>query len=715
MTVNRIFLGLALHNHQPVGNFPWVFESAYQDSYLPMVAALEAHPGVRLTLHYTGPLLDYLTAHHPEFFPRLRALVARGQVEIMTGGYYEPILPIIPDADKIGQIRKLTEFVAREFGAEATGLWLAERVWEPHLPRPLAEAGVAWTVLDDSHFLMAGLESDDLLGYYLTEEQNQRVQIFPTLTPLRYSIPWRPVPEVIEMLRGMATPEGDRIAVMGDDGEKFGTWPGTRDYCWVEHGGWIDAFFTALEAEASWLQTIPLGEYARRFPPRGRIYLPTASYPEMLEWALPAARSAAYHQAVEELQRQGRTDLLRFLRGGFWRNFLVKYPESNTMHKKMLRVHEKVQQARARGVPEGDGGQDELWQAQCNCPYWHGVFGGLYLTDIRAATFQHLLRGENQADATLRGPGPWLEPLVQDVDADGQDEILVEGSAQNLYLDPAEGGSLVEWDLRRPTFNVQSTLTRRPEPYHATVRIEATTPAEESGQVHSIHDAIQARDPALRDALAYDAYRRNSLVDHFLPDHATVGDLRQARYEEQGDFAGQPYTGAVDQREDGLGVRLWREGTIRQGDRRVPLRVEKRLDVPLGAEALSVEYTLTNLGSEAVLGVFAPEWNLNLLGGGNPNAYLDVVSDDPQTVRLDSMGQVDGVARARVGNHHLGLHLELAPDQKTSLWWYPIETVSNSEGGVERTYQGTCLLTPVSFFLGPADTLRLRLSWSFSS
>ena len=88
----RISLALAIHNHQPVGNFGWVFDEVYEKAYEPMVAALERHPGISLSLHYTGSLLDWLRTNRPEFIGRLQALVERGQVEILGGGYYEPVL-----------------------------------------------------------------------------------------------------------------------------------------------------------------------------------------------------------------------------------------------------------------------------------------------------------------------------------------------------------------------------------------------------------------------------------------------------------------------------------------------------------------------------------------------------------------------------------------------------------------------------------------------
>ena len=209
----HVYLGLAIHNHQPVGNFPYVFAEAYERAYEPMVALLERHPTIRMTLHYSGPLRDWVLENRPEFIGRIAALVARGQVEVMTGGYYEPILVAIPDADKFGQMAKLTQAVREDFGCEAKGAWLAERVWEPHLAKVFADAGVEYTVVDDTHFKHVGLGDEDLFGYYVTEEQGATLKVFATSKWMRYSIPWLSVEEVIAYLRDKVTEEGNRIAV----------------------------------------------------------------------------------------------------------------------------------------------------------------------------------------------------------------------------------------------------------------------------------------------------------------------------------------------------------------------------------------------------------------------------------------------------------------------------------------------------------------------
>src|SRR5262249_35578955 len=158
-----------LHSHQPLGNFDNVVEDAYRKAYLPFIDMLFGHPKIALNLHYSGSLLEWIEKHHPEYFEKLREMVARNQVELLGGGYYEPILISIPDRDKVAQLNKLSDYLEKHFGRRPRGIWLTERVWEPALPKALAEAGIHYTLTDDTHFLNAGLEPDALFGDYITE------------------------------------------------------------------------------------------------------------------------------------------------------------------------------------------------------------------------------------------------------------------------------------------------------------------------------------------------------------------------------------------------------------------------------------------------------------------------------------------------------------------------------------------------------------------
>ena len=705
----RFYLGLAIHNHQPVGNAHHVFEAVYRQSYLPLLAALERHPRIRLSLHYSGCLLDWLREHRPDFLPRLKALAARGQVEIMTGGYYEPILPAIPDADKLGQIAHMSAVIRHELGVSPSGLWVAERVWEPHLPRFLAQAGVTWTVVDDSHFKMVGLADEELRGYYLSEEEGQAVSIFPSLKLLRYIIPWRDVDEVIETLRAWAAEGEGGIAVMGDDGEKFGSWPETYRHCWGR-GGWMRRFFAALEKNSSWLTTIPLGAYAGRFPPLGRVYLPTASYEEMMAWALPAAPSHRFEQIKRQLEDEGRQETADLVRGGFWRHFLVKYPEVNNLHKKMLRVHRKVHRACQQGADAEM--LADLWRGQCNCPYWHGVFGGVYLMGIRLANYHYLVRAEAAADAALRGDGPWLAWETTDFDLDGRDELLVDGSSANLYFAPADGGTLFEWDVRKPALNLTAVLGRRPEAYHQTLLEAAQVPPEEDEEaVKTIHEGVRIKELGLHERLHYDRHGRSSLRDHFLPPETALDYLVRSSYQELGDFADGPY--AARAREDGerVVVTLERAGQIAG----VPCRLEKEVVLAAGGSQVSVTWRLANGGDSPIDCLFASQWNLAFAAADTLQPKADPpLAEAPSEAPERSLGEpqsVDGVRAFTLEGHYPPLRLRAELAQSATLWSYPIEAVSNSEGGFERTYQGVCLMLLWPLHLAPGEAMSFGLTW----
>lgn len=95
---NPIRLSLVFHNHQPIGNFEGVFEAAYQDSYAPFLEVLREYPDIKVVIHNSGSLLEWLVTAHPEYIDGLRELAQRGQIEILGGPFYEPILACIPRA-----------------------------------------------------------------------------------------------------------------------------------------------------------------------------------------------------------------------------------------------------------------------------------------------------------------------------------------------------------------------------------------------------------------------------------------------------------------------------------------------------------------------------------------------------------------------------------------------------------------------------------------
>ncbi|MDD3088997.1 MAG: alpha-amylase, partial [Candidatus Omnitrophica bacterium] len=163
-------LAMAIHFHQPVGNFDFVMERASDQCYIPFIETLKKYPSIKMTFHFTGCLLEWVEKKRPELIDAVRDLVSSGQVEVMSGGFYEPILPPIPYRDRLAQIRMLSSYVRKNFGYEPKGAWVAERVWEPAMPSLFDEAGIKYVILDDTHFLYAGVTKDRTYGHYMTED-----------------------------------------------------------------------------------------------------------------------------------------------------------------------------------------------------------------------------------------------------------------------------------------------------------------------------------------------------------------------------------------------------------------------------------------------------------------------------------------------------------------------------------------------------------------
>ncbi len=704
----------AIHNHQPVGNFEFVAEEAYQKAYLPFINVLKRHPRIRVTLHYTGILYRFFEEKHPEFLETLKELVSAGRAEILAGGFYEPILAVLPDEDKIGQVRMLRDYIRKKIGFESTGMWLAERVWEPHLARAIGESGIDHVVVDDFHFKMAGLRDKDLDGYYLTEELGALVRVFPGSERLRYLIPFHRPEETIEFLATFKSTERNRLAVMADDGEKFGVWPETFHTVYEE--GWLERFFTLLEENSEWLEMTTFSDYLGKEPARGRIYLPTASYMEMGEWTLPTGTMMEYNEVLNTLK--GLPDYARirpFIKGGIWRNFFSKYPESDHMHKRMLMVSRKVHRAleapgaAAKLSRESAQMIDHLYQSQCNDAYWHGVFGGLYLPHLRTAVYEHLIQAEYLADRALRALGPvhrgkdedrtgsssWIEIEQGDLDRDGREELMINSDLLNVFVDPAEGGRITELDWKPRSFNIMNGLTRRREGYHGKI---AHACAAESGAATTIHERVVVKEEGLEHHLLYDWYRRASLLDHFFCSGVDLAGFMRSEYYEAGDFVLGAYCASARKQKDAAELVLEREGTA-EGLR---ARLRKTLTARSAEPSLQVRYQITNEDGSELNTTFGSEFNFSLLAGNAHDRYYEIPGHVLDKRHLASTGETNNVKQVRLVDEWLKLSITLGFSQPAVLWRAPVETVSQSEGGFERVYQSSMVMPLWRISLSPS-------------
>ncbi len=666
-----------LHDHQPVGNFDHVFEQSYLDSYLPFLDVFERYPTLKAGLHTSGSLIEWLDVHHGEYLDRVAALVAAGRIEIIGGAFYEPILSMIPRHDRIGQIQRYTQFLERRLSARVRGMWIPERVWEQSMTSDLVAAGIQYTLLDDFHFKNAGLSEDQLHGYYLTEDDGNLLAVFPDSERLRYLIPFASPQESIDYLGRLNDQHPGAIAVFGDDGEKLGAWPETKKH--VYDDGWLTRFFDLLVANQSWIQSVTPSEVLDSVPPLGKVYLPEGSYREMTEWVLPSEQLAEYAAVRRELEHDPRWPrIARFVRGGFWRNFRVKYPEANEMYCRMMMISRRLQTA-LEGGARGDlieQARTHLYRGQCNCSYWHGAFGGVYLPHLRNAIYKELITADNLLNRALRKDEAWVELTADDYNLDGRPEVQLASDKLVALAAPGQGGMLYELDVRSIAHNLLATMSRRPEAYHRKVQAGA----DGRNDVAGVSDKVVFKQEGLEGRLQYDAYPRKSLIDHFYDPATTLDAVVSGEAIERGDFLSRPYEARLRRNPNRMQLQLSTPGAV-DG---TSIRLTKSLTLEAGSSTLEIAYLLENLPSHPLH--FAVEFNFAGLPSGADDRYF--YGRDRHHIGQLGM-RLDLVDARELGlvDEWLGIDVNLTLSRPAGLWTYPVETVSQSEGGFELVHQ----------------------------
>jgi Glycosyl hydrolase family 57/Alpha-amylase/4-alpha-glucanotransferase, C-terminal/Alpha-amylase/4-alpha-glucanotransferase, middle domain len=811
---------MVFHNHQPTGNLDSVFSATAEDCYAPLIDCIYKFPSLKFTLHFTGPLWNWIEENQPEIFDKLQKMVSRGQVEIMGGGFYEPMLAVLPENDAIGQLKMMKDRIKKRFKVESRGMWTAERVWEPDLARIIARGGYEYTLLDDSHFHSAGL-SGELDGYYVTEKAGETLSIFPISQSLRYAIPFKDPQEVIDQINQLSSNIGEDNVILtyGDDGEKFGVWPGTKDLVWNRK--WLENFFLLLEQNSEDIQTATPSQVLDTRSPKGTIYLPTASYEEMGEWALKPAAQESYkltHSVIERfissadtikrkhhyveliapildsldklpvewLERylklmengglfllagsrkilgkfdekvealkklnslasmierlhpmlkgsnillnitgeinkllddsleivnlvgQDPSRLKSFVNGGIWQGFLSKYHESNLIHKRMLMVSSRLQKLETEKAGIDNAllvrAKDHLYQAQCNCAYWHGIFGGLYMVHLRHALYYELLKAEYLMDRYDDVTSDTIS--VIDYDMDLSKEVIFNGPEICAIVKPQMGGSLLEFDIKSRYFNITNVKTREEEGYHKDLQIRSAD--DEQVETATIHHHVDYVDNSMMEKKVYDFGPRTSFQDIFVDGSINPSDFvsrfNTRKFEDLGDFAHGKYE-KVRVLKKSNSCSMERVGSVSQ----TPLKIVKKYSVSKNVLKVEYKFSLPEGGDIDVW--FAPESSFSILSDSADDRRITINEISPQgnDGRSGIEKHFSNTTSAGMIDYYDGFSFNLEWSEKTDLIIYPFFSLSKSETGVELNYQGTSITPFIKLKLNNKQKKTVKLTLS---
>jgi len=621
---------MGIHCHQPVDNLGNIFEEAYRKSYEPFLSVLERHPKIKLSLHYSGSLLDWLARERPVFLERIKALIKRRQVEILAGGHFEPILTMVPAEDATGQISMLTRSIKKRLGFDASGVWLAERVWDPGICPIFKDLGIKYTILDDFHLKQSGVKDTEVFGRY-SVKGFEGFSVFASVKKLRYTMPFGDPDLTLNFLRGLLKNPRASCVTFADDCEKFGFWPHTYD--WVYKKGWLEKFFTMLE-KADWIRTMTFGEALGECKSAGEIEIPHASYAEMAGWC-----------------------------GGDFNNFFKKYPESDLMRKRMLHVSRKIRRSTEENA------RKELYKSQSNCAYWHGVFGGFYANFLRQGVYSHLIKAEN---ATTGGNSENKIEMMKFEDS-ANDVVCAQNEFLALYVDPSYAGSIFEIDYKPFPYNLLNTVSRRYEPYHEKLKprrrnaIDEIKKKVDRDESVDLHEVLGIREPNLKRFLNYDSYRKFSSICHIMDLKTSLSDFvrskhRSARYD--GLFGA--YDCTLGSKKERSSINLQRENGS--------LRLNKCIILERGPD-IFMKFTLENISDRTLKFIFGIEFNWSL-----------------EDARFMKNRHARRLRKITLTDRASALRVEHTFASPVNLWSFPVYTLNESERGLGKTFQEVSLL-----------------------
>ena len=647
---------LGIHMHQPVDNFGDAVSEAIERSYRPFFETMSHYRDFKFSVHSSGWLLDTIRLEYPELFELMRSLTQSGSIEWVCAGYYEPVLSSIPSQDRRAQIKMMQKFLKKHFGAKAKGLWLTERVWESAIIPDIAACGIEYVLVDDYHFISGGYDATKMDGYYITEEGGVELALFPISQALRYALPFYSVERSIDaILRSSSHPKG--AAIIFDDAEKFGLWPKTHE--WVYEKKWLSGFVQEVLAHPQ-IQTQHYSDYKKQNRSYGIAYLHNTSYFEMGEWSLHAKEAL-------ELEDLKESVALPFLQGGIWKNFFLKYIESNYLHKRMLSLSAKQGNFDKKS-------KDLLYRLQTNDVFWHGVFGGLYLPNLRDNAYRYLLLLEQKMASES------IEYECFDIDKDGYDELKVLTPRLSLVFSAKHGGQMVEFGSLRSFFNWQNTLMRRKEAYHEKILHpkDVTTVVEQrEDEIETIHKDVATLGADMHSSLVFDWHPKFSFIDHFSLAEFTLYGFEKVLFSEIGDFANQPFVYEKKKR------RYTREGGLFL-EQKYDTKVQK--SYRFEKNSVGLDLVISSSFCERVS--YGLELNFHF---AHPHQTLfngKTLEDTLELQGCDELIIVDSFTKEI---------LRLRASHQCAIFGYILHTVSQSESGFDKVAQGVSLLLSLSF------------------
>jgi hypothetical protein len=599
-------------NSIPPGISPKELEESYQNYYKPFLSAFYHQESLPLVCYFNGPLFAWLCDTHPEYLMLINEMIKRKQLELLTGAYFDPFLPLASSIDRLGQIEMLTTLVRKKCGKRPRGIWLPALVWEPDLTSVLNSAGLKYTFLHEDNFHSAGLSGNDVFRAWLTEDQGKVLEILP-VTDSHASLMLNSRPD--HFVHELKSRIGSGICPVFFERKHFLS-RNINDQASVRKI--LDDCLKAAATDPSVKAFLP-GRYLKDCKSWKKIYLP----PTILS-------SETFPVPAIELQQTKRKknytpEKIR-QRSFFFRQWLEEIPESSLLYAKSQHVGLLIGQFSADRARK-KAAKEELWAAQNHHAYWPEADGGIWDNTIRNEAYSHLI----EAEKLSRQKGVFIPSIIMsDYDFDGEKEYLYQGDFYNAYV-CSEGGLVFEYDFLNRSHNLAGCVG-----------------ADSAGLGSLIENA---QTPV--------AYMKKLFCDHFWKKADDAENFFQRSYASWSGADKKYELEEFDRDKLAVSLRL----------KKIPLG---KLDKPSGLlkkrfvfspEALNIEYTLTSDDRQLTEVFFGTEMNFSLKAG---LSSLSLHAEDEKGRKINAkFGEpIKSLSKLQITDPVAGLKIHLSFDKK---------------------------------------------------
>lgn len=412
-----------------------ILDKNYQAVYKPIVKFLYTHPDFPFSFSLSGNQIRFFKKRKNELITIFRELVERKQVEVLGGGYYDPVLPLLYPVDRNGQIDMLSAEIRQTVGKRPRGISLFGDCWDSSLVNNIHTCGIEYVLLEST------LIPDNKRKFLpiIMSDLNKSVDIFPyydgliptnDITPEDFLLNIEKSVEKIERKDNYFQLDVDRIVCINLTHEKIIELTSSK---------WFDKLAQYIENNPdSRIKFTTLTEYKKNIKVKVPAYIPAGINGSVAKWI-----DRAYTESTKPKNQYTVYD------------FMDTYRLSHELYNRIMYISMLVNQYKNDKMRK-KAAREKLWEAQNGTGLLCSDKGAFANSKYRQQSYKSLM----EAEKILREDGKFKETVTCfDYNSDGLNEYVCRMERYFAYISLISG-AVQELDYIKNTGNYADNLSR---------------------------------------------------------------------------------------------------------------------------------------------------------------------------------------------------------------------------------------------------------------